>query len=531
MAEHIEVLLFLLGIISLLAVLATRLQFSFPILLVLAGLAIGITPGLPHVEVESEVVFLLFLPPLLFSAAVAYPWKQLLSNIRSITLLAVGLVLATMVAVAYTAWWVIPGFSLAAGFVLGAIVSPPDAVAANTVLSKLNVPRRIQNVLEGESLVNDASGLVAWQFAVAALVTGAFSLRAATGEFFLMSIGGIAIGVVGAFVISEILHRVQEVAVELTLFLMTPFMLYLLAEQVNVSGVLAVVAGGMLIGHRSDHIFSPKARLEATAVWGLVQHLLVSLVFILIGLQFPALMRGLHPLSDVHLITALVSVVVVVVAVRFLWIFSISWILKRVFIPKQLQEPPIENRHLIIMSWCGMRGVVSMAAAMAIPLLNSEGESITERNMILFLTFGVIFTTLIIPSLTLPGLVRWLNRNVPPTEEEEELEVRTRTDRKTLEVMDAICEELQIDKERPMVRTMRSYYETRLDRHLQRLEVKHQEPLDPEEIRLLVMRTSTQMREHIRRESQRGKISEEIRQKLRADIDYDEMRLLHFFGG
>lgn len=524
-------MLFILGVISILAVLASRYRFPFPVLLVFAGLGIGLMPGLPHVQIDADVVFLLILPPLLYSSAVLFPWSELRANIRSILLLAIGLVLATMTAVAYTSWLFIPGMTLAAGFVLGAIVSPPDAIAANAVLGKLSIPRRIQNVLEGESLVNDSSGLVAWQFAVAALVTGAFSFKMAAAEFFVMSIGGTAIGLVAAFILRQIFRRVNEAAVELTLSLMTPYIVYLLAEQCGVSGVLATVAAGIYLGHHSDDILSSRARLDSGPVWGFVQHLLNSLVFILIGLQFPAIMKGLHPMPGLHLIFCLLLVVGVVIVVRFAWIFAVSWLLKRVFVPKALQEPPIENRHLVIMSWCGMRGVVSLAAALAIPHINAQGEDIPERNLILFLTFGVIFSTLILPSLTLPWLVRKLRADSPERGQESEFSARVKLMQAGLASLNTNAIKLGLEPTRPVIEALRSHYEFRLERYEHQLSTPEREPVSPEVLRTLISLVNDQMRKKLRTMSDHGEIEEPIRLKIRRDIDAMEQRLFNMFGG
>lgn len=524
--KEVELVLGLLGIISLLSVIAVRFRFPFPVLLVFAGLAIGLTPGLPHVEIEARWVFLVFLPPLLFGSAVLFPWKEFRANLRSIFLLAIGLVLTTTAAVAFSTWWLIPGMSLAAGFVLGAIVSPPDAVAANSVLKNLAVPQRVQNVLEGESLVNDASGLVAWQFAVAALVTGTFSLRLAAMEFFVMSIGGVIVGLLLAAAIAAMMKRVQDRVVEMTLFMMTPYMVYLAAEHFEVSGVLGVVAAGMYIGHHSDAILSSRARVEGVPVWSFVLNLLNSLVFILIGLQFPRMMESLTGVPTLHLAGYVLLVVGVVVFVRFVWIFAISWLLKRVFIPKAFKEPPIETRHLIIMSWCGMRGVVSLAAAMAVPYANKAGEPISERGLILFLTFGVIFATLVLPSLSLPRMVRWLRADVGNASSDSEMHVRARILELALESLDTLSASAGIDPHRPLILSLRKHYEDRLHRYVSRLEVVDDQPPDPSAVRLVISRVANQMRQDLLSIYESGEIDSEIRHRIRMEIDVDELQLL-----
>ena len=267
MVEKIQTLLTLLGIISILAVVAERVRFPFPILLVIAGLLIALFPGLPEVGLDPEIVFLIFLPPLLFSAAWNFPWETFRSNLIPIFALAVGLVFATILCVACAAYWLIPGMTLASGFVLGAIVSPPDAVAATAVLRDLRVPKRLSAVLEGESLVNDASGLVAYQFAVAAVVTGSFSLVEAGADFVWMSVGGTVFGLLVGMGVAYLHRQLRGTSVAVTLTLLTPYISYLPAERFGFSGVLAVVATGLYIGHRSWEALGPESRLQRESIY------------------------------------------------------------------------------------------------------------------------------------------------------------------------------------------------------------------------------------------------------------------------
>ena len=532
MLQELEAVLFLAGVISLLAVLAQKWNFPFSVLLVLAGLAIGFTPGLPHVEVEPDAVFLLILPPLLFSAAVMFPWRELRAHLQPILGLAVGLVLATMVAVAGAAWWFIPGMTLAAAFVLGAIVSPPDAVAANSILRRLSIPRRVETILEGESLVNDASGLVAWKFAVAALVTGTFSLREATGQFFLIAAGGTVIGLVMAWIIASILKRVGEPVVELTLFLMTPYLVFVLAEIAGVSGVLAAVSAGMVIGHRSDEIFSSRARLDSAPVWGFFQHLLNSIVFILIGLQFPAIMEGLGPVPWPHLLLYLAIVTGVVIGVRFAWFFLLDRLLHHApFLRRRVpREDPASQGELIVMSWCGMRGVVSLAAALAVPELMADGTEVPQRDLILFLTFGVIFFTLVVPSLTLPALVRRLGLTVAGPSLDAEVAMRTVVMRHGGAAVDRILAREGIDPTLPFCNFLREHFETRVRRYEQHLDAGADRQLDNQSVRRIVAGVTDELRTYLREASARGEIDEHLRAKIRRELDAEEIRLLHLFG-
>jgi Na+/H+ antiporter len=528
--EKLELILLLLGLVSVLAVVASWLRFSYPILLVVAGLLIGLTPGLPDVNVNPEAIFLLVLPPLLYSSAFLFPWRDLRANIRTIFLLAIGLVLATTAAVGFSSAWLIPGMTLAAGFVLGAIVSPPDAVAATAVLKKLPIPRRVLKVLEGESLVNDASGLVAYQFAVAALVTGVFSASAAAWELVWMSVGGVGVGLVLAWLFGIVVGRVQEPVVETTASIMNPFVVYLVAESIGVSGILAVVACGLYVGHHHEEIYSGRARLDMGPIWRIVQHLLEATVFVLIGLEFPALLKGLEHLPGLELLGSLFFVVAVVVATRFAWIFSFSWVLKRIFIPKKLQEPPIANRHLLIMSWCGMRGVVSLAAALAIPRLTAAGEETPGRDLILFLTFGVIFFTLVTPTLTLPALVRRLGMgNGSPAEPDEgtgEFDTRVELLDFALARLPETAARHDLSESHPIVRLLAEHYVRRRATYADRGNLGLSAQEHAVQLGDLIKDLTSQMRMRLRDMARTGRITEEVRLQIRHDLDADEQRML-----
>ena len=527
MVEKIETLLFLLGMIGVLAVVAERLKFPFPILLVGAGLAIALWPGLPHVKMNPDLVFLIFLPPLLFSAAWNFPWDDFRSNLLPIFGLAIGLVFATIVAVAFTASWLIPGMTLAAGFVLGAIISPPDAVAANAVLKNLRVPKRLNTILEGESLVNDSSGLVAYQFAVAAVVTGTFSLKAAGGEFLWMSLGGALLGWLIGLGVEHLHRRLKDPAVEITLTIMTPYLAYLPAEKLGVSGVLAVVAAGLHIGHRSWQALSSDSRLQRDTIWKFLDYLLNGTVFILIGLQFPSIIReirGEAPLWQLIFIGTVISLVVIVV--RFLWVFPMSWIERMLYRHAPVRVNFLSFGGLVVASWAGMRGVVSLAAAMALPLTLDDGREFPNRHIILFLTFCVIFTTLVLQGLTLPWLARWLRVEEQAAEHQSEGEARIQL---LTEVVDEINREIEKTdslEEQESLKIWLGYYEERVRQMQQRYS---RSP----EINLLSSRHERKffpkLMDHTRRRLARmrseGLISEEVRKRIEYDFDLEEQRV------
>jgi CPA1 family monovalent cation:H+ antiporter len=401
---NVELILLLLVVTTLLAVLAQRLKVAYPIVLVLGGLVLGLVPGLPRVELDPDLVFKLFLPPLLFSAAFFMPWPEFKASLRPILLLAVGLVGATAAAVAYVASAIF-GLPLAVGFALGAIVSPPDAIAATAIAQRLRLPHRMIVILEGESLINDAAGLVLFRFAVAAVVTGTFSLPLALLEFAELAIGGIAFGLGFAWVSVRVFRRMSDPAIVTVLTLLAPFAAYLPAEIMGFSGVLSAVTAGIYVGWHAPTTFTPPTRVRATFVWNTFNFLLNGLVFILIGLQLPFILEEIADESPLRLAFAAVAVSAVVIAVRAVYIFGTYWL-------SDLISPPHERspswRNLAVLSWAGMRGIVSLAAALALPELIASGEPFPYRGLVLFLAFAVILVTLVMQGLTLPPLLRGL---------------------------------------------------------------------------------------------------------------------------
>ncbi|VTU02714.1 na+ h+ antiporter : Na+/H+ antiporter OS=Gloeobacter kilaueensis JS1 GN=GKIL_0560 PE=4 SV=1: Na_H_Exchanger [Gemmataceae bacterium] len=422
MVHPVELVLALLGATVAIAVLARCLGVPYPVLLTLGGLLLGLQPWTPPVNLDPHVVFVLFLPPLLYGAAFRTEWPDFRGQLRAITLLAVGLVLFTTTLVAAAAhYWV--GIPWAAAFVLGAIVSPPDAVAAMAVTQRLRVPRVITTILEGESLVNDASALVALRLAIGALGAGAFSVWEAGGQFLFVSAGGIGIGIVGAHLVIR-LHRwldareLTDNPLTITITLLTPFAVYLPAEHLEVSGVLAVVAAGLWVGSRCEQVFSCDFYDEARAVWEWVEFMLNGLIFILIGLSIRPIIEHLDDqYTFEQILTAAAVVSGVTVVARLMWVYPGAyvprWLDRRVL---GSGDPYPSWREVTVVGWTGMRGVVSLAAALALPRTAPDGSPFPCRELIQFLTFGVIFVTLVGQGLTLPLLIRCLGVTALPGE-------------------------------------------------------------------------------------------------------------------
>ena len=409
MHDNLLLILALLFSVFMMVMAAQKMKIAYPIFLVLAGLVISLLPGIPDVELDPDLVFLIFLPPLLYEAAWYTSWNDFWRWKRPISLLAFGLVFATSLIVAYVSQALIPGFTLALGFLLGGIVSPPDAVAATTVLKGLPVPKRILSILEGESLVNDASSLIVFRFALAAILTGTFSIHQAVGQFFLVAGMGIVVGLIGA-TFMYLIHRFLPTtsAIDAALTLMTPYLLYLGAEQFHFSGVMAVVTGGLFISYRSHEIFrNGNTRLNMLGVWTTVIFVMNAMVFVLIGLSLPSIINGLEESSLIQGIKYGVIISLVIILLRFLWVYPTAFIPRWLFRSVRKEQSPGWKVPLVI-GWTGMRGVVSLATALSIPFALDNGSPFPHRNLILLITFIVIFITLVIQGLTLPLLVKKL---------------------------------------------------------------------------------------------------------------------------
>jgi len=414
-----ELALVLLVVIASLVTLARRLRVAYPILLVVGGIVIGLIPGIPEVRLEPDLVLVVFLPPLIFAAAWQTPVRDLRQNLGKVLALSIGLVLLTVVVVAFAAAAAIPGLGLAPAFVLGAVVSPSDALAATTVLDRLAVPRRIRAVLEEESLLNDATALTAYRAAVAVALSGTFVLADAAGTFFVAAFGGIAVGVVVAAVAGTLWSRLDDPPVEVAFSLVVPYAAYLPAEQLGASGVIAAVTAGLILGKRSSRILSSETRLIANSAWEILVFILNGFAFLLVGLELRDILAQPGRPAD-QLLVGAVAVCAAVVAARFLGVYltllaAPAWRRLRGR-PAAIHAPGVP----FVVSWAGMRGAVSLAAALAVPLAMPDAD----RNLILLMTFAVIVVTLLGQGLTLPALVSRVR--FPHSEDELEEEALAR---------------------------------------------------------------------------------------------------------
>jgi monovalent cation/hydrogen antiporter len=402
-----EIICTLLIVVAALAILAKKVALPYPVLLVIGGLALGFVPGLPAVQLDPDMVFLFLLPPLLYPAALFTSWRDFRANLSQISLLAIGLVLFTTAFVAVLAH-TLTGLPWAAAFVLGAIISPTDAVAATAIANRLRVPQRIVTVLDGESLINDATALVAYRFAIAAIMSGRFSLSEASLRFILVALGGTGIGLTVGWLASQVQRRLDDPPVQITISLLTPFAAYIPAERLHVSGVLAVVAAGLFLGWRTPQILTSRTRLNLYVFWEMMVFLLNGLVFVLIGLQLPRILHALSGQSLKQLVWHGVLISCAAVVVRIAWVFTATYLPRMISPAWRKRDPYPAWRNVTIVAWTGMRGVVSLAAALALPLTLADGRTFPGRDYILFITFCVILATLVLQGLSLPALIRRL---------------------------------------------------------------------------------------------------------------------------
>jgi CPA1 family monovalent cation:H+ antiporter len=510
--------------VAVFALLASKIGIPYPTMMVIGGLVICCVPRLHTVDLEPRLIFTLFLPPLLYGAAWQTSWKEFWTNRRPIFLLAVGLVLFTTAGVALLAMHFIPGFTWPTAFALGAIVSPPDAIAVTAMTKKIRLPKRIILLLEGESLVNDASALVALKFAIAATVTGQFSMAHAAGEFVLASGGGVLLGLLIGWTVAEIHLRMRDPLIETTITFLTPYATYLLGEQIHVSGVLATVAAGLYVSWRAPSIMKPQVRLETNAVWAFVLFMLNGFVFVLVGLGLPAVMKALPDFTVAQLIGYGVLLTTGMIVLRMAWVVPgtfLPWLLTR---HRRKGDPRPSIAQTILLGWTGMRGVVSLAAALALPTVISTGQPFPNRGVIIFLSFFIILVTLVLQSLTLPMVVRLLGAQTAEDQAAEEREARLYAARVALSFLKDLTESTDAFGELGV--ELRTHYERRISR----LES------GPVALPISAVGIDTNFmdlqREALSAERQaivelraNQKISTELFQRLMSDVDVEEMRV------
>lgn len=411
------ILLLLLLFVAAFAALARRLQTPYPIVLVIAGLLLGFVPGIPKITLDPNLIFLVVLPPLLYAAAWVTSWRDFSHNLVSISMLAFGLVGVTVLCVAMAGPWLFPGFDWRIGFVLGATVATTDAIAATSIAKRVGLPKRIVDLLEGESLLNDATGLLALEFAVAMVVDGQSpTLGSGTLRLLYLTLAGLASGLILAYIVEWFEHRIDDGPIEIAISLLVPYAAYLGAEAIHASGVLAVVAAGLYLGHKSSVFLSPGVRFQAQAVWDSLTFILNGFVFVLIGLQLPSVLAGVSELHTGRLLLYAALFSTFLISLRLFWTFPGAYVshLIRTRALRQNQQRP-DPRQTFVIGWTGMRGVIALASAMSLPKVLADGSFFPHRDLIVFLTFSVIVVTLVFQGLTLPPLIRILGLAEQPS--------------------------------------------------------------------------------------------------------------------
>ena len=518
--QFLSVLVFLLLCSVGLGWLARRAGVPYPIALVIGGGAVGFVPGLPQLEFDPQFLLVLVLPPILYQAALLTSWRDFKANLRPIAMLAIGLVIVTTLAVGATLKFLVPDLPWAVAFIFGAIVSPPDAVAATAILSRLNMPRRIVTVLEGESLVNDASGLVIYKFAVAAVLTGVFSLTDAALQFGAVSLGGIVIGMAIAWLFIRIHPHLGDAFIEVLMSMAAPYVAYILAESVHASGVLAVVAAGLFRGRFSPKIVSAEMRILARSVWNILVFLLNSLIFMLIGMQLSTITARLSGYTAQQLALWSICVSAVAILVRILWVFPATWIPRWISRSLREREPAPPNRELFIEAWCGMRGIVSLAAALALPVTIQSGAPFPHRDLIVFLTFVVILVTLVGQGLTLAPLIMRLRLTSDSSIADEERHARSDMGRAAIAAVESAAAGGHLSAE--VVARVRAEFAERLALAAADASTGAVEAGQARDLRIAAIRAE---RRELIRVWQENHISDDVLHDLEEELDYQESRL------
>ena len=466
----IELVLGLLLAVAVVGAIAKWVPIPLPLLLVAGGVALSFLPGFASARIEPSIFFLLFIPPLLFADGWLIPKRDLVSVLRPVLLLAFGLVTLTVVAVGYLVHWLIPGIPLAAAFALGAIVSPTDAVAVTAITERLKMPSRITHILAGESLINDASGLVAFKFAVAAVATGMFSWMEAAEQVVLLSGGGLLAGLAVAWIIGEVRVRmarycINDPTIQTTFSLLTPFAAYLAAEGLHVSGILSVVAAGIYAGvHDTRHLDLP-TRQHSFEVWSMLLFAFNGLVFLLLGVQLRSVLIRLEGETWMHLAGYAIALVAALIVVRLVWVFPAAYIPRHFSEAIRAREPPLNPRTVFLVGWAGIRGSVTMAAALSIPFTLDSGAPFPGRDLVIFLAGATIVLTLVLNAITLPLFIRVFGIRGDGNAEREERAARIATAQAAIDVLQRELPKLKHPKEVAQAQHLMDLYERRLHFH------------------------------------------------------------------
>jgi monovalent cation/hydrogen antiporter len=508
-----------------LSALARMIGLPYPIVLVIGGVAFGFIPGLPKFELDPDVVLLVFLPPLVYAAAFFADFRSIRGNLRAITMSSIGLVLVTMVGVAVIAHALIPGLPWAAAFALGAVVSPTDPLAGATIMRNLGVPARLVSAIENEGLFNDATALVAYRVAVAAAIGGSFSLAEAGLRFVGGAAGGIAIGLAVGWLMVQIRKRTADAQLSITISLLSGYAAFVPADALGLSGVLAAVTCGIFVGIRGPRIIPPRVRLQSTYVWEVLDFVLNASLFVLVGLQLRTIVDELSGFSFSDLATYALAVSGAVVAARLVWFFTMPYLIRALDRRPQQRLRRMGAGPRFVLAWAGMRGAVSLAAALAIPFSTDAGAPFPQRNLIIFLTFAVIFATLVVQGLTLPAVIRMLHITGDGQEDEEEIRARLVAAKAALTQIEALAgEEWTREDTLERMRAMYQYRKRRFAVRAGRIEDDGYEDRSLAYQRTLQSVLGAQRTALVQMRSD-GEVSNEIMSRIVRELDLEESRL------
>ncbi len=513
-----------LAITALVNWIARRINLPSPIVLVVAGAILALAPGLPRIELPPNLVLLVFLPPLIYYAAFGMSWQAFRDNLRPIVLLAVGCVVFTTIVVAAAAHWLI-GMPWPVAFVLGAIVSPPDTVAPLAIARRLGVPSRITSILEGEGLVNDATALVLFKFALAAVLTGFFSLTQATMTFAAIVAGEALWGLLVGWLMLRLRFWANEPRIEVTISLLTPFVAFWIPHAAGGSGVLATVIAGLYVGVKGVQLIRSKTRLQAIFFWDFVTYLIEGAIFLLTGLQARVVLEGLGSIAWSQLLLYAAAISLVAIAVRYIWVFPATYVQSRLSRTLRQQDRAPPWQYPFIISFTGIRGVVSLAAALSIPVMMSANQPFPDRHLILFLTFSVIVVTLVVQGPALPWLVRKLGlvdsgRREQLEQEEREADARLEAARAALNRLDELSAEIKVPAEQiRQVRELQSDRVSQFERRRDRCGDGGELAARVDRLELALIQAE---RDHVNGSLRSGRISDEIRRRIERELDLRE---------
>ncbi len=536
--QEFKFVVIIMAILISLTAIANKRKLPYPILLVFAGLIIGFLPGLPAMALDPEIVFVIILPPLLYDAASRTSWHEFKSSIRPISALAISLVFFTTVAVAFTAHLLIPGFSWPLAFVLGAIVSPPDAIAASGIIKGLGLNKKVVTIIEGESLVNDASALIAYRYAVTAVTTGTFIFWQAGLQFLIVASVGIIIGMVIGYLFVFAHKKIENnPIVETSLTLLSPYISFLIAEHFHMSGVLAVVSTGLVISWRAPEVFSYQTRMNTRVVWDTVIFLLHGFVFILIGLQLPLIINDLGHFPVLLILGYGLVISLVTIVVRIVWVFAGAYWQKYFYrlISSADKKSEYVNtdetwKNVLVVAWTGTRGVISLAAALALPFVLQDGSAFPKRYSIIFLSFVVIFVTLVVQGLSLPYLIRWLNIKPDDNTNVEEFKLQLYLANSTVHFIE---HDFPLPISRQFQQQLKKKYELLIQDHTKEIKRHKKAKLNdvvaetnsPNPLLNLQLEINKFQRALLLVLHKEGQFSDAVIRKLESDMDVDDLKL------